>query len=87
MQYWLRERFEIDGGEKVLGAGFGGATMRDELWPDGVCATDRVSASQAISEMRGPLRRRSLREKLLLLGPVPGDGLRATDLSRESARH
>ena len=61
--------------------------MRDELWPDGVCATDRLSTSKAIPEMRGPLRRRSLREKLLLLGPVSGDGLCATDLSRESARH
>jgi energy-coupling factor transporter ATP-binding protein EcfA2 len=75
------------GAKRSLAAGFGGATMRDELWPDGVCATDRLSASQAIPEMRGPLRRRSLREKLLLLGPVSGHGLRASDLSRESARH
>jgi len=39
------------GAKRSLAAGFGGATMRgDELWPDGVCATDRLSASQAFQK-------------------------------------
>ena len=37
--------------------------------------------------MRFPLRWRALRETLLPLGPVSGDGLRPTDLSRKLARH
>jgi len=62
-------------------------TMRHELGPYRVCATDRASAPQGISRMRCPLPWRPIREELLVLGPVSGDGLRLTHLSRELAGH
>lgn len=73
--------------KRCLAARGAAATMRDERWPHGVCATARASASQGIPQVREPLRRGTLREKLLLLGSVFGYGLRAIDLSRESAGH
>src|ERR1700687_5287888 len=59
--------------------------MRDELWPHGVCATRRAFTSQGVSQVRGPLSWGPLREELLLLGSVSGDGVRPAYLSREPA--
>src|SRR5271155_2169815 len=73
--------------KRCLAARRAAATTRDERWPHGVCATARASAAQRISQVRGSLRWRTLREKLFLLGSVFGYGLRATDLSREPAGH
>ena len=50
-------------------------------------ATDPASAPQGISEVCGPPSWRPLRQGILLLGSVSGDGLRAIHLSREPARH
>ena len=61
--------------------------MRDELGPHRICATDRASAPQGISQVRRSLSWGPLRKELLLLGSVSGDGLRPTHLSREPARH
>ena len=50
-------------------------------------ATHRIFAAQRISEMRRPIQWRRKLARLLLLGSISGDGLRAMDLPRESARH
>src|SRR5271167_5114807 len=49
--------------------------MRYELRPHRVCPIDRASNPQGVSQMRGPPSWRPLREELLLLGSVSGDGL------------
>ena len=61
--------------------------MRHELWPHRVCTADRASAPQGVSQVRGPLSWKPLREKLLLLGSVSGHGLRPAHLSRKPTRH
>src|ERR1039457_6033372 len=64
----------------------GAATMPDEFGTHRVCATDRASAPQGISEVRSSLSRGTLRKELLTAGisiwrwPSP-------NLSREPARH
>ena len=61
--------------------------MTHESWTHCFCATGGVSSTQGVSKMRRPLSRRLLSQELLLLGSVSGDGLRPTDLPRESSRH
>ena len=59
----------------------------DESWQDAVCATDGFFAMEDLSSDRRSLRRRSLREVDDMRRSIPRDGLCATDLPREPARH
>src|SRR5271157_2340224 len=52
-----------------------------------VLATGPASARERISEVCGPPPWRLELQGIFLLGPVTGDGLCATHLSREPARH
>src|ERR1019366_3794411 len=61
--------------------------MMDELWPHRLLATGPASARKRISEVCCPPPWRLLLQGIFLLGPVTGDGLRATHLSREPARY
>ena len=53
----------------------------------GVLAADRSPADAQLAAHGGALWRRSLGQELHMPGPVPGDGVRAVDVSREPARH
>src|SRR5208337_2743981 len=70
-----------------LASGLEPITMRDELWTHGFLATHRVSSPPGFSEVRGPLRRRRLREEVFLLGSVSVHGLCPVDVPREPAGH
>src|SRR6266571_7263622 len=59
----------------------------DEFWQIDLCTTDGLSSCKSISPLRSVLSRRLQTQKLFLLGPVSVHGLRATNLSRESARY
>ena len=59
----------------------------DERGQVRVGAGDGASATIDISPLRSALRRRAQDQAVLLPRPVPVDGVRATDLSRELARH
>src|SRR6266849_6430115 len=59
----------------------------DEFWQIDLCTTDGLSSGKSFSTLRQTLSRRLQTQKLLLLGPVPLHGLRATNLSREPTRH
>src|ERR1035437_936223 len=61
--------------------------MMGELWPHRLLATDPASARKRISEVCCPPPWRLQLQGIFLLGPVTGDGLRATHLSREPARY
>ena len=61
--------------------------MRDEPWPHGVFAVDRLPSGSGVPPMRGALQRRLPAARVLVLGPVLVHGVRAVHLSRKSARH
>src|SRR5690348_8315475 len=61
--------------------------MRNELGQDRVRAADGFCSYSRISPLRHLLWRRVPHAELLLLGPISVDGLHATDISREFARH
>src|ERR1017187_1262440 len=76
-----------NGQNRLFQAVLQGETMMNELWPHRVLATDPASTRKRISEVCGSPPCRLERPGIFLLGPVTGDGLRATHLSRESARY
>ena len=55
--------------------------------PVGFCAVHAPSAAHDVSSMRRPLRWRAQGQELLLSRPISVHGIRAVDLSRESARY
>src|SRR6476620_1531224 len=59
----------------------------DELWQIDFFTTDGFSSGIRVSPMRGTLSRQLQTEELLLLGSISVHGFRATNLSREPARH
>src|ERR1700730_14782336 len=61
--------------------------MTGELWTHRLLATDPTSPRKRISKVCCPLQRRLELQRIFLLGPITGDGLRATHLSREPARY
>ena len=58
-----------------------------EPWQNAVCATDGFSALDDLHPHRRSTWWRPLREAARVYRAIPGDGLCATDLPRESARH
>src|ERR1039458_8037777 len=61
--------------------------MRGEYRPDRFCSAHGPLALLRVSEVCCSLSRRCSRQRLLLPGPVSGDGFRSVDLPRELARY
>src|ERR1700723_2575086 len=61
--------------------------MTGELWTHRLLATDPTSPRKRFSKLCCPLQRRLELQRILLLGPITGDGLRATHRSREPVRY
>src|ERR1017187_6718911 len=61
--------------------------MRGEYRPDRFCSAHGPLALLRVSEVCCSLSRRCSRQRLLLAGPVSGDGFRSVDLPRELARY
>ena len=61
--------------------------MRGEYRPDRFCSAHGPLALLRVSEVCRSLSRRCSRQRLLLPGPVSGDGFRSVDLPRELARY
>src|SRR5271170_3412301 len=63
------------------------AEALDASRPARVCAVDAPSSADDVPPLRGALCRGAQGQELLVSGPVPVHGLRATDLPREPARY
>jgi hypothetical protein len=61
--------------------------MTGELWTHRLLATDPTSFRKRFSKLCCPLQRRLKLQRIFRLGPITGDSLRATHLSREPARY
>lgn len=63
------------------------ATRMGEPRPNHLLSIDQLPSRPRVSPLRGALQRRWTTAWFFLFGSVLGDGIRATDLSRQPARH